>query len=192
MEGSVCPFGAAFRRERQQREISQWMLAKRLDYHTRNIQRIEGGSRQPGVQLALRMLEAIGADPGEFFRLLCAEAKAESDNAPPILPGSVDVAYRKPETAEDMKSFFGPLLVQARQAAGMSQTAMAKRTGYSLRNINTVEKGRQEPGVMSALALAAATGVEVGDFFAHLALFSGTLRSISKWRPGAGGSEPCG
>lgn len=190
MEGSVCPFGAAFRRERQQREISQWMLAKRLDYHTRNIQRIEGGLRQPGVELALRMLEAIGADPGEFFRLLCVEATEKSDTTPSVLPGSVDVAYQKPEAAEGMRSFFGPLLVQARQAAGMSQTAMARRAGYNLRNVNTVERGRQEPGVMSALALAAATGVEVGDFFAHLALFSGTARGV--YGSGSGGNGPYG
>ena len=42
----------------------------RLQYHTRNIQRIEDGSRQPGVLLALRMVAAVGADPGDFFETL--------------------------------------------------------------------------------------------------------------------------
>ena len=41
-----------------------------LQYHTRNIQRIEDGSRQPGVQLALRMVVAVDAEPGDFFETL--------------------------------------------------------------------------------------------------------------------------
>ena len=45
------------------------------------------------------------------------------------------------------------MLAQARLAVGMSQTAMAKSAGYNLCNISAVEKGKQDPGVMSALAL---------------------------------------
>ena len=50
----------------------------RLQYHTRNIQRIEDGSRQPGVLLALRMVVAVDAEPGEFFETLFEEAACEA------------------------------------------------------------------------------------------------------------------
>lgn len=56
-----------FRREREQKKVSQWAVAIRLQYHTRNIQRVEGGLRQPGVRLALRMAAVVDADTGEFF-----------------------------------------------------------------------------------------------------------------------------
>ena len=46
----------------------------RLQYHTRNIQRIEGGLRQPGVLLALRMASVVDAAPGEFIEALFEEA----------------------------------------------------------------------------------------------------------------------
>ena len=59
-----------FRREREQKKISQWTVSVRLQHHTRNIQRIEGGLRQPGVLLALRMVVAVDAEPGDFFETL--------------------------------------------------------------------------------------------------------------------------
>ena len=71
-------------------------------------------------------------------------------------------------SVDGMKSFFAPLLAQARLAVGMWQTAMAKSAGYNLCNGNAVEKGKQEPGVKSALALVAATGVDIREFFDHL------------------------
>ena len=140
----------------------------RLQYHTRNIQRIEDGSRQPGVLLALRMVVAVGADPGDFFETLFEEAVGEAGDGVLSPAQRVSVTYQPLGAVEGLKSIFGPLLVQARLAVGMSQTAMAKSAGYNLRNVNAVEKGQQEPGVMSALALVAATGVDIREFFDQL------------------------
>lgn len=69
-----------FRRKREQKKISQWAVAMRLQYHTRNIQRIEGVLRQPGVLLALRMAAAVDANPGEFFEALFEEAASAVRN----------------------------------------------------------------------------------------------------------------
>lgn len=153
--------------------VSQWTLAVRLPYHIRNLQRIEGGVRQPGVMLALRMVVGVRAVPGDFFQRLL-----EADTTRSLCPAEqpykpVPVMYHHPEVEEDTKCLFGPLLAQARVAGGVSQTAMAKTAKYNLRNVNAVEKGRQEPGVMSALALVAATGVGIRDFFNSLCEFSG-------------------
>ncbi|HZF61354.1 MAG TPA: hypothetical protein VEZ52_07000 [Desulfovibrio sp.] len=57
----------------------------------------------------------------------------------------------------------------------MWQAAMAKRAGYNLRNVNAVEKGQQEPGVISALALVAETGVYIHEFFDQLHQVSAAL-----------------
>lgn len=140
----------------------------RLQYHTRNIQRIEDGSRQPGVLLALRMVVAVGADPGGFFETLFEESVGEAGDGISSPAQRVSVNYQPLGAVEGLKSIFGPLLAQARLAVGMSQTAMAKSACYNLRNVNAVEKGQQEPGVMSALALVAATGVDIREFFDQL------------------------
>lgn len=147
----------------------------RLQYHTRNIQRIEDGSRQPGVLLALRMVVAVDAVPGDFFETLFEEAVGEAGDGISSPAQRVSVNYQPLGTVEGLKSIFGPLLAQARLAVGMSQTAMAKSAGYNLRNVNAVEKGQQEPGVMSALALVAATGVDIREFFDQLRHASAAL-----------------
>ncbi|WP_165078489.1 MULTISPECIES: helix-turn-helix transcriptional regulator [unclassified Desulfovibrio] len=140
-----------------------------MSYHIRNLQRIEKGEQQPGVNLALRLLAAIGAEPGAFMQKL-------ADECLPGLPhslspmGHVTISYEMPQMKEGQKSLFGLFLVQARVAAAVSQTAMAKAAGYNLRNINGVESGRQDPGIMTALALVKATGADVGDFFNALSL----------------------
>ena len=147
----------------------------RLQHHTRNIQRIEGGLRQPGVLLALRMVAAVDADPGDFFETLFEESVGEALDGVLSPAQRVSVTYQPLGAVEGLKSIFGPLLAQARLAVGMSQTAMAKSAGYNLRNVNAVEKGQQEPGVMSALALVAATGVDIREFFDHLHQVSAAL-----------------
>ena len=175
MQEISCPFGPMFRREREQKKISQWTVSVRLQHHTRNIQRIEGGLRQPGVLLALRMVVAVDAEPGEFFETLFEESVGEALDGASSPTTRVSVTYQPLGAVEGLKSIFGPLLAQARLAVGMSQTAMAKSAGYNLRNVNAVEKGQQEPGVMSALALVAATGVDIREFFDQLHQVSAVL-----------------
>lgn len=80
----------------------------------------------------------------------------------------VRVSYTLPQRQAGQKSLFGPLLAQTRLAAAVSQTAMTKATGYNLRNMSVVEKGLQELGVMTELALVMTTGVDVEEFFRTL------------------------
>lgn len=144
-----------------------WQVVHRLGYYLANIQRVEAGIQQPGVLLALRLLDAVEVNAGKFMHELASENLS-------LLPQSlsshriVDVTYVIPLLQEGQKSFFGPLLLQAREAAGVSQTAMAKAAGYNLRNIAAVEGGRQDPGIMTALALTMTTGVDIEEFFAVL------------------------
>ena len=164
MEKQTCPFGPAFRRERKANDLSQWTIAMRLHNHLRNIQRIESGAQQPGVTLALRLIEAAEANPGEFLLRLWEESTGEGC----VHHSCVEVAYENPPAQPGIKTLYGPLLFQARKAVGLSQTAMAKKADYNLRNINAVEKGLQEPGIMAALTLVGVTGVDIKNFFNKL------------------------
>lgn len=115
----------------------------------------------------MRLVEALGIGHGEFFSRLVEE---NMDNLPnPISPlERIDISYQMPDEAQNLKSNFGLLLVQARTAALVSQTAMAKTAGYSLRNIKPVETGKQEPGITTAIALVRTTGVDIAKFFNQL------------------------
>lgn len=167
MQEATYFFGKLFRERRTAADISLWGLALKMSYHIRNLQRIEKGEQQPGVNLALRLLNAIGAEPGAFMQKLGDKCQASLPQSLSPL-GCVTISYEMPQMKEGQKSLFGLFLVQARVAATVSQTAMAKAAGYNLRNINTVENGRQDPGIMTALALVKVTGVDIGCFFNNL------------------------
>lgn len=61
MPASTCFLGKLFREWRKAVDISLWGLALKMRYHIRNLQRIDKGEQRPGVNLALRLLHAIGA-----------------------------------------------------------------------------------------------------------------------------------
>lgn len=67
---------------------------------------------------------------------------------------------------------FGQVYFQTRTANSISQWTVALRAQYHIRNIQRIERGEHQPGVMLALRLVAATNVNVGDFFALLASFA--------------------
>mgnify|MGYP001136218128 CR=1 FL=1 len=48
---------------------------------------------------------------------------------------------------------------------GVTQKTVAQIAGYNLRNLLNIESGKQEPGIMTALALICATGVSVDNLF---------------------------
>lgn len=56
-------------------------------------------------------------------------------------------------------------LKPAREAAGLTQAALAERVGVSRKTINTVENGIYIPSTLLALKLAAALGTTVELLF---------------------------
>lgn len=167
MDNFACPFGALFREHRTTKQISLWQVIHRLGYYPANIQRIEAGLQHPGVLLALRFLQAIDVDAGIFMQEL---SERNVDDLPQSLASlrPVDITYEVPVLGEGQKSFFGLFLRQARIAAGISQTAMARAAHYNLRNIKGVETGRQDRAIMTALTLVVSTGVDARQFFSVL------------------------
>lgn len=144
MQASTCYFGKLFRERRTAADISLWGLALKMSYHIRNLQRIEKGEQRPGVNLALRLLHAIGAHPGAFTQKLAQECQAcLPQNLSPL--DYVTVSYEMPQMKEGQKALFGLFLVQARVAVAISQTVIAKAVG-TICEISMVWKAASRPG----------------------------------------------
>ena len=167
MENILCLFGLHFVQARTARNITQWHVAARAGYHVTNLSKIEKGRYQPGVNLALRLLEVLDLDGGDFFASLWREAAATAPEAVRNTGPGVAVDFA-PYTVEGLRCPFGPLLLQVRLATSVTQKTIAEKTGYNLRNMNKVEKGEQEPGVMTALYMVVAAGGDVRCFWTQL------------------------
>lgn len=164
MEKPACIFGPKFRQERVKRGFSLWHMVHDLNCYLANLQRIEKGLTEPRVHMAFRMLESIDANPGGFLAALVSENPGVFPEGIGCENGRV-VDFQRSAIQPDQRSCFGPLLAQARISSGISQAAMAKMAGYNVRNINAVEHGKQEPGIIKAVALVIATGSDVRIFF---------------------------
>ena len=62
------------------------------------------------------------------------------------------------------KAEFGACLRRAREAAGLSQQALAVRAGVSVFAVSKIEQGAVEPSWPMACALADALGAGLGEF----------------------------
>lgn len=128
---------------------------------------------QPGVSMAIRLVAASGADVGNFFQ------KLAEDNALltlPDVPGSRGMTCSESDFIKGIhlpieklpkgtRSVFGAMFKEIRLHYGVTQKIVAEKAQYNLRNILNVESGNQEPGIMTALALVCATGMNVIEFF---------------------------
>lgn len=56
-------------------------------------------------------------------------------------------------------------LRRARERAGFSQEGLARELGVSRQTIANIERGRSEPRVLLALAIAALVGMAVSELF---------------------------
>ncbi|WP_315854155.1 helix-turn-helix transcriptional regulator [Gemmata palustris] len=59
---------------------------------------------------------------------------------------------------------FGERLKELREAAALSQYALAKKSGVSKQAISLLEKGESEPAWVTVRKLARALGISVSDF----------------------------
>lgn len=167
MQKSPYSFGPAFVELRTARQLTQWHVSATARYHVTNLSKVEKGLHQPGVMLAVRLVAVTGADVGEFFQRLW-EQSLSTTGADALHQASMPDVDMAALRAEGVRCPFGPLLLQVRLHNGIPQRQIAEIAGYNLRNMGKVEKGQQEPGIMTALDMVAAAGGEVGAFFGVL------------------------
>ena len=168
MEKATCPFGPHLFALRKSKNISQWQLAVLSQYNVTNLRKIEKGLTQPGIMLAMRLVALTGADVALFFEDLARAV------VPPSPPEKEGVAASKGTSLSDdfsgifssqVRCLFGPFFKMVRLQRQISQKIVSDAAGCDLRNMLNVESGQQEPGIMTALSMVIALGVNVGDFF---------------------------
>ena len=171
MTKKVCIFGSLFQEARSQTALSQWEISVRAGTHLSNVNQVEAGNQEPNVILAVKMLLAVNVDIQSFFMELAS-----------LLSHCIDVS--KKEFQEQLNSvltpleeaeIFGMLLSQCRSVTKLSQNYISSIAKYDHRSLQKVEKGTQLPGIINAVKLVMATGVDAGVFFD---IFSEKLKTI--------------
>lgn len=64
---------------------------------------------------------------------------------------------------EDVQRALGKNLRQARERAGLTQEAVAERSGVHPTEVSRIEAGKRDPRIATVVALADAVGVSVSD-----------------------------
>lgn len=138
---------------------------------------VETGSQEPNVILTVKMLLAVNADIQSFFMELasllshCIDVLEIPSLSQRELQEQLDSVLTPLEEAE----ISGTLLSQCRSVTKLLQNYISSIVKYDHRNLQKVEKGTRLPGIINAVKLAMATGVNVGIFFD---IFSGKLETI--------------
>lgn len=66
----------------------------------------------------------------------------------------------------DPRSTFDTNLREAREAAGLSQESLGHRADFHPIEVNRIERGRRNPGLLTIIKLAKALGIPAGDLLA--------------------------
>ena len=68
----------------------------------------------------------------------------------------------------DPRSTFGANLRAAREHAGLTQEALGHRADFHPTEVNRIERGRRNPGLLTIVKLAKALGIPASDLLAGL------------------------
>lgn len=73
-----------------------------------------------------------------------------------------------PEPTYDPRSIFGANLRTARERAGLTQEALGHRADFHPTEVNRIERGRRNPGLLTIVKLAKALDVPARDLLGDL------------------------
>jgi len=71
-------------------------------------------------------------------------------------------------TAGDPRATLGANLRSARERAGLTQEALGLRADFHPTEVNRIERGRRNPGLLTVVRLAKALDIPAGDLLAGL------------------------
>lgn len=178
IRSDICSFGPALAQARKQAGIAQSRLGMKVACNPANMKLIEVGIVQPGVVLAVRLVYLTGYSIMAFFDQLAqtvgydiASPHANDENKSTLQAMLTKIISTTGTAPIAPKAMYGKLLREIRLANGITQMTIAKAANYNLRNILNVETKGQEPGIMTAIALVAATRCPVGMFFETLSQY---------------------
>lgn len=171
MTKKVCIFGSLFQEARSQTALSQWEISVRAGTHLSNVNQVEAGNQEPNVILA------VNADIQSFFMELASLLShcIDVSKIPSLSQKEFQEQLNSVLTPLEEAEIFGMLLSQCRSVTKLSQNYISSIAKYDHRSLQKVEKGTQLPGIINAVKLVMATGVDAGVFFD---IFSEKLETI--------------
>jgi transcriptional regulator with XRE-family HTH domain len=163
--------GATLRQYRKQRRLSQQALAARTGIlDDRYISQIELGRHNISVLMLLRLAHALEIPAA----CLLAWVDTSAPLAPPITCDPLssretrdvavphdDTSSVKPGDAATLLPLLGATIRQYRQQLGLSQPALAARTGLNPTYIGQIEQGHRNLSVLSLVRIADALGISL-------------------------------
>jgi transcriptional regulator with XRE-family HTH domain len=170
--------GATLRAYRQQRHLSQQALAARTGLlDDRYLSQIELGRHNISVLLLLGLARALEMPAA----CLLADVDTSTPLAPPTrcdprpasAPGQAgmpqdDMPVILRDDRATLLPCLGAALRQSRQQVGLSQPALAARTGLHSTYISQIEHGHRNLSVLSLVRIAAALGIALASLLAPL------------------------
>ena len=171
MTKKVCIFGSLFQEAHSQTALSQWEISVRAGTHLSNVNQVEAGNQEPNVILA------VNADIQSFFMELASLLShcIDVSKIPSLSQKEFQEQLNSVLTPLEEAEIFGMLLSQCRSVTKLSQNYISSIAKYDHRSLQKVEKGTQLPGIINAVKLVMATGVDAGVFFD---IFSEKLETI--------------
>ena len=83
--------------------------------------------------------------------------------------------------ADDPRATFGANLRSARERAGLTQEALGHRAEFHPTEVNRIERGRRNPGLLTIIKLAKALDVPASDLLTGLLSLGGVGRVLGVW-----------
>ena len=123
------------------------------------------------------MLLAVNADIQSFFMELASLLShcIDVSKIPSLSQKEFQEQLNSVLTPLEEAEIFGMLLSQCRSVTKLSQNYISSIAKYDHRSLQKVEKGTQLPGIINAVKLVMATGLDAGVFFD---IFSEKLETI--------------
>ena len=170
-------FGATLRQYRKQQRLSQQALAARTGIRRAYISDIELGKRNISVLTLLRLTPVLRIPSSWLLAGLDTHAALTppvTGDPPPSRGGQEAVGMRdampslKPDDPTTLLQLLGATIRQYRQQQGLSQQALAAKTGLSPTYIIEIEQGHRNLSVLTLVHIAGALGLSVSHLLALL------------------------
>jgi transcriptional regulator with XRE-family HTH domain len=169
-------FGATLRQYRQQRGLTQKALATSIGIRRSSyLSEIELGKRNITVLTLLHLAWALDIPAARLLAGLDTDAprapltpydplssRGTRDATPSVTPSP------QPDDATPLLQLLGTTLRHYRQHVGLSQPALAARTGLNPTYIGQIEQGQRNVSVLSLLRIAEALGISLSSLLTPL------------------------
>ncbi len=157
-------FGLALRKAKEQSGMTEAEICVKCEISTSHFYYILHGDIQPSISLVMRLLQTLKTDVPAFFKELactmginptdCSGSSTLDRNTTlkSQLADLLTADFLQQEGITD-KNAFGLLFKQFRTQHKVTQKTLSEQNAYTIRSIQKVERGEQDPNVQTALSM---------------------------------------